>query len=69
MKSKELSTCFCTPEVAKCKAFYERHFAARVIFDCGWYVNLRIDGDGNSIQFMEPKGGMPEFGEIGRAHV
>lgn len=65
MKTIELSTCFCTLEVAKCKAFYERHFAARVVFDCGWYVNLRIGGDGDSIQFMEPQDGMPRFGGAG----
>lgn len=65
MKTKELSACFCTVEVAKCKAFYERHFAAKVIFDCGWYVNLRIDDEGKSIQFIEPQGEMPQFGGAG----
>lgn len=61
MKTTELSTCFMTGNVGTCRAFYERHLAAKAVFDCGWYVNLRIAGDGPSIQFMQPQGGMPEF--------
>ncbi|NTV48523.1 MAG: glyoxalase [Geobacteraceae bacterium] len=61
MKTNELSTCFITKNVDNCRDFYERHFAAKAIFDCGWYVNLRIAGNGPSIQFMQPKKGLPEF--------
>ena len=32
-----------------------------MIFDCGWYVNLRIGEDGPSIQFMQPQNDMPVF--------
>lgn len=31
------------------------------MFDCGWYVNLRIGQRGASIQFMQPQGEMPVF--------
>ena len=61
MKTGELSTCFCTNEIEKSSEFYQRYFAAKVIFDCGWYINLRIGGDGPSIQFMQPQNGMPVF--------
>lgn len=61
METQELSTCFCTNKVEECKAFYIRHFGAQVVFDCGWYVNLRIGQGGASIQFMQPQGEMPVF--------
>lgn len=61
METQELSTCFCTNHVEECKSFYIRHFGARVVFDCGWYVNLRIGQGGASIQFMQPQGEMPVF--------
>ena len=65
MRTKELSTCFVTSEVDVCRQFYQRHFSAKAIFDCGWYVNLSIGGNGPSIQFMQPQGGMPAFGGAG----
>ena len=65
MKTKELSTCFVTSEVDVCRQFYQRLFSAKAIFDCGWYVNLRIGGNGPSIQFMQPQEGMPTFGGAG----
>lgn len=65
MLTNELSTCFCTNDVAECREFYESHFAAKSIFDCGWYVNLRINGDGPTIQFMEPRDGMPAHAGVG----
>lgn len=61
MKTTELSTCFITRDAAACRDFYERHFSAKAVFDCGWYVDLRIGGDGPSIQFMQPQEGMEEF--------
>ncbi len=65
MKTNELSTCFITKDVDTCREFYQRNFSARAIFDAGWYVNLRIAGDGPSIQFMQPQSDMPEFGGTG----
>ncbi|OQY59389.1 MAG: glyoxalase [Desulfobacteraceae bacterium 4572_88] len=61
MKTNELSTCFCTDNVDACREFYQRHFSAKVTFDCGWYVNLCIGTEGPSIQFMSPQGDMPSF--------
>ncbi len=65
MKTNELSTCFCTNDVDACREFYKQYFLAETIFDCGWYVNLRIDGDGPTIQFMQPQENMPTFGGVG----
>ncbi len=65
MKTIELSTCFCTKSVDACRDFYTQHFAARLIFDCGWYVNLRINGNGPTLQFMQPQGDAPTFGGTG----
>ena len=61
MKTSELSTCFCTNDIEACSEFYQQYFAAKVVFDCGWYVNLRIGEDGPSIQFMQPQNDMPVF--------
>jgi uncharacterized glyoxalase superfamily protein PhnB len=61
MKTNELSICFCTGEIVGCCSFYEQHFGAKRVFDCGWYVSLRLGGDGPTLHFMEPRDGMPEF--------
>lgn len=65
MKTNELSTCFCTDDVKTCLDFYRKHFAAKAIFDCGWYVNLRIGENGPAIQFMQPQENMPTFSGAG----
>ena len=65
MKTNELSACFCTNDVDACREFYIRYFAAKAVFDCGWYVNLRIGDSGPTIQFMQPQGDMPVFGGTG----
>ncbi len=65
MKTKELSACFCTNDVDACHEFYTLYFSAKAIFDCGWYVNLSINKDGPTIQFMQPQENMPAFGGAG----
>lgn len=65
MKTTELSTCFITNDVETCREFYQRHFSAKATFDAGWYVNLRIAGDGPSIQFMQPQDDIPTFSGTG----
>jgi len=65
MKTNELSTCFCTNDIEACRDFYQRHFAAKVTFDCGWFVNLSIGGGGPSIQFMQPQDEAPIFAGAG----
>lgn len=65
METSELSTCFVTTEVDKCVEFYKHNFSAQEVFNCGWYVDMRINGDGPSIQFMQPQEGMSVFGGTG----
>ncbi len=65
MNINEMSTCFITDDVDSCREFYEKYFAAEVFFNCSWYINLRIGGDGPSIQFMKPQGDMPPYGGKG----
>jgi len=65
MKIKELSTCFSTIDVDACREFYCRYFAAEEIFDCGWYINLRIGKNGPTIQFMKPQDNMNAFAGAG----
>ncbi len=67
MKTDELSTCFCANDVDICREFYQCYFSVKAVFDCGWYVDLRIGGDGPAIQFMRPQGDvkMPTFSGTG----
>ena len=65
MNITDLSPCFCTNDVTACRDFYTRYFSADAIFDCGWYVNLRIGADGPTLQFMQPQEGMPVFAGTG----
>jgi len=65
MKTNELSTCFCTNDIDSCREFYTQYFAAEVIFDCGWYVNLSIGEDGPTIQFMQPQDNMSTYSGSG----
>jgi uncharacterized glyoxalase superfamily protein PhnB len=42
-------------DVEAAKAFYTEHLDARVIFDAGWYVSLRIGGrEGPEVAFAVP---------------
>ncbi|NTV05261.1 MAG: glyoxalase [Chlorobiaceae bacterium] len=61
MKTSELSPCFVTKDIDACRDFYLRHVSAKAVFDCGWYISLRIGRDGPSIQFIQPQEGMAEF--------
>ena len=65
MRTNELSTCFCTTEVDSCREFYKSHFSAKAVFDCGWYVILKINQDGPEINFIQPQEGMPTFAGAG----
>ncbi|THB71459.1 MAG: glyoxalase [Gammaproteobacteria bacterium] len=66
MKTDLLSTCFCTSNVDACRDFYKKYFAAKPVFDCGWYVTLKINQDGPEISFMQPQqDGMPTFSGAG----
>jgi len=55
MLVQSLSPCITTTKVVESRDFYVKHFAAKVSFDCGWYVNLEL-GKGATLQFMTPQG-------------
>lgn len=62
MNTNDLSTCFCTNDIEACRQFYQNYFSAEAVFDCGWYLNLAIGENGQTIQFMQPQGDMPIYG-------
>lgn len=55
MIAKTLSACITTENVEESRDFYVKHFAAKVTFDCGWYVNLQIGKETSELQFMTPQ--------------
>jgi uncharacterized glyoxalase superfamily protein PhnB len=64
MHPNSLSPCITTTKVEESCDFYVKHFAARVTFDCGWYVNLEF-GKGASLQFMAPQPNQPLCNPVG----
>jgi catechol 2,3-dioxygenase-like lactoylglutathione lyase family enzyme len=56
MTIQNISTTITTPHLAESKAFYQRHFAAKPVFDCGWYVVLHLAHNAE-ICLMEPRDG------------
>lgn len=55
MKTTNLSACIVTEKVEQSKAFYLKNFDAKVIFDCGWYVNMAFGSKTATLQFMAPQ--------------
>ncbi|MBY6063671.1 VOC family protein [Pseudidiomarina sediminum] len=52
-----------TPELETAKAFYQEHFAAHPVFDCGWYVVLAFAHSSAAQQLclMQPQSGMAPY--------
>lgn len=66
MKINGISPCIVIEKVVESRDFYIRHFGAEIIFDCGWYVNLKFGKDGLTIQFMAPQNpGQPKYNGAG----
>ena len=57
MKIQSASMTIVTSKLPETRHFYETHFDARPLFDCGWYVVLRLgaSGSGPEVCLMEPK--------------
>ncbi len=53
MNAKQISPTICVADPASSRDFYVKHFDAEVVFDAGWYVNIRI-GNGE-LCFMKPQ--------------
>lgn len=67
MHARSLSPCIVTPVVEAPRDFCVRHFAARVVFDCGWYVSPELGeaGPSSALQFMAPQSGQPACNPAG----
>lgn len=63
MNIADASVTFTTFNLSETRGFYERHFDAKAVFDCGWYVVLRLPGadKGAQICLKDPCGGEPAF--------
>ena len=55
-----LSPTITTRRLQETRAFYERHFGAEAVFDCGWYVQLKLSG-GAEICLMAPQADAPTY--------
>ncbi|MBK6298924.1 MAG: hypothetical protein IPF48_13815 [Sphingomonadales bacterium] len=42
MQPTTASPAITTPHVAASRAFYIKHFGARLVFDCGWFISLEF---------------------------
>jgi uncharacterized glyoxalase superfamily protein PhnB len=49
------SAAFTSNIVEESRDFYVKYFDAKVIFDCGWYVNLEFGNKSSTLQFMSPQ--------------
>lgn len=63
MSIQSASITIVTSNLVETRTFYEKHFNARAIFDCGWYVVLRFNETPQNPELclMEPKEGMQTF--------
>lgn len=74
MQVRDLSAGFHTNKVEECKDFYVKYFNAKITFDCGWYVTVKLNNRGKPqvLNFMQPQtenaplftGGLSVFLEI-----
>jgi catechol 2,3-dioxygenase-like lactoylglutathione lyase family enzyme len=53
---QKASTTITTSCLVKTRTFYEQHLGAKAVFDCGWYVVLRLSGSAE-LCLMEPRDG------------
>ena len=63
MNIQSASLTIVTHKLPDTRAFYETHFSALPVFDCGWYVVLRLNTSDSSAEIclMEPQDGMKPF--------
>ena len=63
MKIRTASTPFTTSRLSETRRFYAEHSDAKALFDCRWYVLLRLTGAdaGPEVGLMDPRDGAPEF--------
>ena len=55
MKVTNLSACIITDRIDESREFYIKNLNAKIIFDCGWYLNMEFGKDTSTLQFMLPQ--------------
>uniref|UniRef100_UPI0023F45EE7 hypothetical protein n=1 Tax=Bacteroides graminisolvens TaxID=477666 RepID=UPI0023F45EE7 len=60
MKISNYSITFHTDKIKECVDFYQKHFQAKVTFDAGWYVSIRLEGNENAPLFLSFQGSYNE---------
>ena len=55
MKIKNVSPCIITDKIDATREFYTEKLGAKLGFDCGWYIDVLLDGTSTGIQFMSPQ--------------
>ncbi len=55
MKANNLSSCIITDKIDESREFYTKNFNAKIIFDCGWYLNMEFGDTKSTLQFMSPQ--------------
>jgi len=53
MNPKKLAPSIAVSDPASSRDFYVKNFGAKVIFDCGWYINVSLGGQ--ELCFMKPQ--------------
>lgn len=62
MTFRSASVTLITRDLIATRKFYEQHFEAQPLFDCGWYVVLRLGAKGApELCLMEPQQGAKPF--------
>jgi len=60
MKISNYSITFHTDKIKECVDFYQKYFQAKVTFDAGWYVSIRLEGNENAPLFLSFQGSYNE---------
>ncbi len=47
-------------KIKECVDFYQKYFQAKVTFDAGWYVSIRLEGNENAPLFLSFQGSYNE---------
>ncbi len=53
MNPKKISPTIVVSDPINSRDFYINNFSAKVTFDCGWYINISLDG--HELCFMKPQ--------------
>jgi len=55
MQTNNLSACIVTDKIDESREFYTKNFNAKTTFDCAWYLNIELEKNTSTLQFMSPQ--------------